>query len=102
MFHELWAFRTRSDETHVPAQHVEDLWQLIDAQLADDCAHARDAWIPALRPLRAIEFRVLAHAAELQHVEGTATQPHAFLAVEGRRAPAILDLDGGPGEQHER
>src|SRR6185437_5822837 len=101
--HELRPLRTRADEAHLPPQHVEDLRQLIDAGLAHEGAHPRDARIALRRPLRlSVLLRIDAHAAELQQLEFPPEQAYPALAVEDRRAPAVPELDGERGEQHDR
>src|ERR1043166_5584647 len=37
---------TRADEAHLPAHHVEKLWQLVEREPAQPRAEARSAWIP--------------------------------------------------------
>src|SRR5215469_3739658 len=100
--HELGSLGSWADEAHVAAQHVEDLRQLVDAELADDRAHARDTRIGVLRPLRAVQLGVLAHAAELQDLEHLAAETDPRLTVQRRRLPAVFDLDGDESQQHRR
>src|SRR4029077_20880733 len=83
--YEFGTFGPWADEAHVAAQDIEDLRQLIDAQLADDRAHARHAWIGVLCPLRPVQLRVLSHAAELQHLEQLPAQTHPRLPLQRRR-----------------
>src|SRR5882762_4485075 len=91
---ELRALRARPDEAHVPAQHVENLRQLVDAQLSDHRADACDAWIRLLRPLGlAVALRVRAHAAEFENLEVVASETNTLLAIDYWRAPAVLELD---------
>ncbi|MNH09143.1 hypothetical protein D3C79_685870 [compost metagenome] len=58
-------FRPRPNQAHVPLEDIEELRQLIDAQLADHLAHAGDTHVTVLGELSSSLFRVLAHAAEL-------------------------------------
>src|SRR5665213_2117404 len=96
--------RPRPDETHLIAQHVEQLRQLVDAGSTYKCAEACYAWIAchledrvttavvrewltALNPaldislMRAIA-RLHSHRAELDELEGAAIEPDAGLVKE--------------------
>ena len=72
--------RPGADQAHVPAQHVPELRQLVDARLAQDAAEPGDAWIAvdldeariggALRPqLASLRVRAVDHRAELDDAE---------------------------------
>src|SRR4030095_10507826 len=101
--HEFGPLRTRADEAHLPAQHVEDLRQLVDPRQPDDRAEARDAAVVLLGPLRlAVRLRVLAHAAELQQAERLGVLSDAPWAVEDRGPWTFDELDGERRQQHER
>src|SRR6185312_16570898 len=98
---ELRPLRPWPDETHLPAQHVEDLWQLVDANLADDRADAGHAWVFRLRPLStAVTLGVGTHAAEFEHVERPPAQPDTGLPVQHWCAPTVLELDGESSNHH--
>src|SRR5215475_15890188 len=62
---ELRAFRARPDQTHLAAQYVEKLRDLIDAKLADDPPDSRRPRVVHARPDRALGFGVGPHRAEL-------------------------------------
>src|SRR5690606_1158379 len=80
---ELRPLRARTDQAHVAAQHVPQLRQLVDAGLADEAAHARDACVLLAGPDRhAVLLRVRAHAAELDQAERAAAFADALLAVQ--------------------
>ena len=94
---------TRAHDAHIRAQYIDELGQLVERQFAQPLAHAGDA-----RVLGDLEYRagllvelpelgepvlgVHAHAAELQHPEGSAVLAHSLLAEE-HGAFRIVDLD---------
>ena len=87
----------------MPAQHVENLRQLVDAQFPDHGADARDARVRLLRPLRlAVALRVRAHAAKFEHAEAAASEADACLPIEYRRTPTVFELDRERREYHDR
>src|SRR5690348_6593611 len=57
----MWA---RTHEVHVPAKHVDELRQLVEAKFPEPAADARDPRRVVRLPL-AVGARLLAHAAEL-------------------------------------
>ena len=69
-----------------PAEHVDELRQLVEAPPPQEAPSARAARVVGARPGRA---RLLLgaddHRAELEDVEGAAVQAHAALPVEDRR-----------------
>ena len=84
-------------------QHIEQLRQLVDADLADEAAHARHSIVVGGGPTRAtVLLGVDAHAAEFQHAKHPAAKTHARLAVEHGGADALFDLDGQHREGHDR
>ena len=107
----------RTHDAHVRAEHVDELRQLVQAQLAKHLAYAGDT-----RVLRDLEHRagllielfevcqlllgVHAHAAELQHLELAAVFAHAGL-LEEHGALGVIDLhqdgndDEQPAQQHQ-
>src|SRR5205085_4283894 len=86
------AFGSRPDEAHIAANDVDELRQLVNAQLAYEATDARDARIILTRPDRAVLFGVGAHRAKLDHPENVVVQSEALLCVENR--PARIELDG--------
>src|SRR5205814_7804277 len=89
-------WRPRPDDTHLAPQHVDELGQLVDAELADETPDRRDAWIflnleyrPVLlicrQELHLELFGVGDHRAKLQHVQGTPVHADS-LPLEGDRA----------------
>ena len=92
--HQLRALGTRSHERHVTGEDIEELRQLVDAELAKEAADARRAWIILLSPNRArVLFGVDGHRAELHHFEGRPVLADTNLSIEDR---------AGRGELHER
>src|SRR6056297_1891833 len=91
------------DDAHLAAENVQELWQLIEAELAQHRTHSGDARVVLLRPLRlARRLRIFDHAAELEHVEVLAVQPDPPLTVEHRSAESVLQLDGQGAQRHHR
>ena len=97
--------RTRADERHLAAQHVEHVRHLVErepAQQPADGRHARvvaDLEQRAARLVRALELGLLPvgpldHRAELQHPERPLAQADARIRVEHRPARAELDRGG--------
>src|SRR5690606_19331686 len=79
------AFRTRPDKGHIPFEHIENLWQLINTHLADKGSDSGDARVVFLRPDRLPGlFRIHTHTAELDDIKTLAIQPHPFLLIENR------------------
>ncbi len=94
--------RSRTDDRHLAAQHVDEVGQLVERRAAQKSADARDPHValadgqPGPEALGATD-----HRAQLQHVELVALAADATLAVE--RAAARLDADGEHRrEQHRR
>ena len=93
------ALGARPDKTHLAAKHIEHLRQLVDAQLANDITHARDARIVGLRPDGlAVALRIAAHAAKFQHIEGQAVASHPLLLV--KHGAAVFQADAHGRHQH--
>ncbi len=69
-------------QAHVAHEHVPQLRQFVERQLAQRAAERRAARIVLHRPARARHLGVGAHAAELDHAEPAAVQAHALLRVE--------------------
>lgn len=103
--------RARPHHGEIPQQHVHELGQLVDARLADDAAHARDARIVGhlehgagllvlLGQLREAALGVRAHAAELVHTELPAVAADAGLR-EDDRALGVVHLDGDGHDEEE-
>lgn len=91
--------RSWPNQAHVPFEDVEELRQLVDAQLADHLAHPSDAHIAILSELRTVLFRVLAHAAKLVDAKILVALTHPVLQKHhGTRA---LQLDKNGRHQHQ-
>src|SRR5262245_2178686 len=115
--------RARADQRHLAFEDVEDLGQLVEAQAAQERAHARepvavDEFVTRVFPgaearvaltfdhprhviaVRVVYFDVVEHRAELVDLEDVAVHPDGLLPVE-RRA-SRFQLDGDRDEQPER
>src|SRR5689334_11928723 len=80
-----WAFRARSDETHVSAHDIQDLHKFINAKFADDCAHSGDAGVTLGSPARtAVGLGIGLHAAKFENGKNAAVQSHPVLTVKDR------------------
>ena len=94
------------DDGHVSQKDVHKLGKLVYAELADDTANTRDAWVlcnledGAVLLVQGLEARELllcvrAHGAELVHLEELAVTAHTLLRKEDGTLWVIdLDSDG--------
>src|SRR5262249_14982242 len=88
------AFGARADETHLAAQNIDELWDLVNAGFADESADAGDARVATLRPLRlAVFFGVLPHRAGLDDLEDAPIFADPLLHVKDRARRFQLDRD---------
>lgn len=109
--HLLGESRSGPNDRHVANEDVDELWQLVDAELADDAADTGNARIvgnledgtillvevPELcEPL----LGVCAHGAELVHAEGLSVTANALLGKEDRPL-GVVDLDGNGNDEEE-
>jgi hypothetical protein len=99
--------RARPDQAHLPAQHVDQLRQLVQAGAAQEAAAAGDPGIVlhqaervADAQLRAQRDRVVDHRAELEHPERHPAEPGAVL--DEQDAAAVGDPDPGRDRQDHR
>src|SRR6476661_3242450 len=87
----------RPDDAHLPAQHIPQLWQLIDARLAEERPKPGDARIGghlergtlSVRhgdDLGVARLRIGDHRPELDDRERATLEPDAHLAEEDRPA----------------
>ncbi len=91
--------RPRPNQAHVPLEDVEELRQLVDAQLADHLAHPGDAHVAILSKLCTGLLRILAHAAELVDAKILVALPHPVL--QEHHGPRALQLDEDGRHQHQ-
>src|SRR3954451_20600571 len=78
------------DHAHVAAEDVPELRQLVERELAQDAADARDPRVARVdREARTLLLGVDDHRAELQQLEVRAILADPRLAVENR--PAVLE-----------
>lgn len=91
--------RSWPNQAHVPFKDVEELRQLVDAQLADHLAHPGDAHVTVLGKLGAGFFRILAHAAEL--VDAKILVPLPYPVLQEHHGARTLQLDEDRRHQHQ-
>ncbi len=97
---EYGALGARPDKAHVAVEHVQQLRNLVHAQLAQHAPYSRDARIARGSPTRdTIAFRIQPHRAQLQATEDLAT---ATTLLEEQHRRACLDEDGDHGQQQDR
>ncbi len=94
------ALGPRTDEAHVPSQHVPELRQLVEPRLADHPADGGDTIVAVLRPHGRPRLGIGAHRAELIEREGAAVEAHAVLAIENGSPGFEPDRDAR--DHHER
>src|SRR5215475_10319498 len=101
-FHEHGALGARPHHAHLPAQHVHELRQLVEAESAEEGPDGSAAGVPAGRPHRArLALCVHPHGAQLEHAEALAVEPHTLLTVEHGAGRGQLD-GGGEHEEQRR
>ena len=83
-----------SDERHVAAKHVPELWELVEAVFTQEGAEGRDAAVAVDGKERlAVGLGVDTHGPELVDVERTAASSEAALNVDGGGACRQTDGD---------
>jgi hypothetical protein len=98
---ELGAFGSRSNEAHVAAQNVPELWEFIQTETAQIVTQFGASWIIGNRPDGSqMNFGILVHAPEFQDGESMTVQADASLAVEDRAA--IAETYGKCYQSHQR
>src|SRR5262249_10514503 len=81
--YEFGAFRTRADEAHLAFEHVPELREFIDVELAHEGADFEPARVDFLTPLGfAVFLGVQTHAADFDDLKGLAVFASADLAVK--------------------
>ncbi len=95
--HLFWHPGARADEGHVPLEHVEKLWQLIQRAGAQHLAHPGGALL--IRQKFAICPALIGHGAEFDDVEGLAVAPNAALHVDGVATLCAAEQEGDEQEQ---
>lgn len=83
--------RPRTDQTHLPAQHVEQLRQLIETGLPKYFPKRRDAMGVELR--LTLAFAIHAHRPKLHHRKDPAIQAWAALTEQHRRSHGCANAD---------
>src|SRR4051812_43318111 len=80
---EEWALGPRADEAHVAVQHVDELRQFIQAQLAQYSSYASDSRINILSPDRTtLRFGIDKHGTEFTDFEEFSIQTNAGLPIQ--------------------
>ena len=103
--------RPGSHDGHIANENVDELRQLVDAELANHTANAGDARVVGDLEDRAVLLvevlelskpllRVRAHGAKLVHVEGLSVAAHALLRKEDRSL-GVVDLDSNGNDEEE-
>ena len=94
--------RPRAHQGHVALEHIEELWQLVHAGLAEELADRRDArivfqlerWailLAELLQLGLLGFGIDAHGAELVNLKRLSAQARAVLREDDRTGAAESD-----------
>jgi hypothetical protein len=86
--------RPGPEQAHFSSQHVEELWQTIDAGVAEKPSHAGQVRVPT--PWRVLP---VVHRAEFQHSGVAAPDPEALAAREDRTRAIQLDCEGNDRRQ---
>ena len=97
---ELGHLRPRADESHVPAQHVPQLWELVEPAGRETAAERREARVTVGADRGAA--RIADHRAELQHREGAAATTDTLRAVEDGSRRVEQDGERHKQPDHER
>src|SRR5581483_3505653 len=79
------ALRTRPHETHIPANHIKELRNLIKPVFANESTDARHTRVILAGPLRSRPLlRVRPHRSEFQHLERAAHSTDPGLPIDDR------------------
>src|SRR5215510_2696839 len=100
LFDEDRSLRPRPDQTHLTANDVDQLRQLIDPQFANPPADARHARIALDGPNRAVRFGVYAHRTKLDDPKYGVMESDPLLQVKD--GAARIEFDGQRSQQHQR
>src|SRR5207248_10847864 len=93
--------RSWPDHAHLATDDVPELWQLVERELAQEPARARDTGVVAVDGEPGADcLGTDDHRPQLEELEVGAVPAHARLAIEDR--PAVLELDGERSEREER
>ena len=92
--------RTRTHDTHLSEEHIDELWHLVKIGLAHDVAPLCLTWVVE-RSLYGVGILVHLHASELQTVEVLAVKTRTLLSEEYRSRHCYLRHDAHE-EQDER
>src|SRR5271165_275640 len=93
--------RSRTDQRHIAAQHIDQLRQLIDAQSTQDATDTGDprvVWHGALRPRLVAPVDI--HRAKFEHPDHVVIETEALLNKKYRSS--AIELDQQRGDRHQR
>src|SRR5262245_39834717 len=83
--HKLRPFGSRTHQGHFADQDIDQLWELVDRESANQPTEACSTRIVRRRPDRSrLDFCIRPHRAELEHVERPAIQTNPLLHVQNR------------------
>lgn len=98
LLHEIWDLGPRADQAHIAPDHVPQLGQLVQAELAQEGADPGTPVVVGRGP-GGILGVVHPHAAEFQHREDLLVQAHALLLEQHRARTGQLDRDRDEQQQ---
>ena len=98
---DLRTLRAGADDAHVALKDVPELWQFVQAALANDAADGCDAvvLVPCREAGNAVLLRVDTHAAELVDFKFLSVLRQAYLLIDG--GAAVVKVDGKGGDEHD-
>src|SRR3990172_1942617 len=95
------SLRSRTDQGHVPADHVEQLWELVDAHAPQHSPGRRDAVVLRRDPGGGAGV-VHEHRPELQDLDLTPVPPDAELTEQDRTRTREANRDGARDQERAR
>src|SRR5579871_322508 len=87
-FRQVWS---RSDEAHVTAENIDELWQLVELPLPQDTACSRDSRVSGAREARPALMLGVSHGAKLQKLEFPTASSDTILAEQYRTVRGQFD-----------
>lgn len=76
--------RTRPDEGHIAQEHVQKLWQFIDARASNEATYRGDPFVALSGLMQSPIRRLLVHRPEFVDAKGATAKTSAPLAEKGR------------------
>src|SRR5262249_49910271 len=99
-FAEIRNFRSRTNQAHLSAKNVDELWQFVQTKLPQQTSQLRDPRVTIRCPTRPALLRTLPHRPEFQNLEGAPSQTNPLLAEQNRSSAFQKNADGD--QQHHR